>query len=239
MVTKSDIEGFNRILREAELGAKRDSALLGIFYLKNSDSVTQSSKENLRELIRKSKSTATSKHIHTYIRRLNDEYITGTDGNYTLTFEGEEYLEDTLEIDLDLNYQKNNEDENGPLGDAFVKDLVEVSEEHFQRGDYDDAVRNAFILLEEQIRDEGGYSQDKTGSDLATEAFNEGGPLSFGETDAEIEGVMHVYRGAFMSLRNPASHRFLEDLGRDEAHSILSFANLLLMWLDDNAIESK
>lgn len=236
-MTKSDIEGFNRILREAELEAKRDSALLGIFYLKNS-SDTQPSKEDLRELIRKSKSTATSTHIHTYIRRLKDEYLTGTEGNYTLTFEGEEYLEDSLGIDLDLANKQDSRYESGELGDAFVKDLVEVSEDHFQRGDYDDAIRNAFILLEEQIRDEGGYSQDKTGSKLATKAFNEGGPLSFGETDAEVEGVMHVYRGAFMSLRNPASHRFLEDLGRDEALSILSFANLLLMWLDDNAIES-
>lgn len=93
-------------------------------------------------------------------------------------------------------------------------------------------------MLEEQIRDEGGYSQDITGTDLATEAFNIGGPLSFGETDEEKKGVMHTYRGAFKCLRNPSAHRFLDDLSEDEAYSILSFANLLLMWLEDNGVES-
>lgn len=125
------------------------------------------------------------------------------------------------------------------FGEHFRDDLVERCGPHYLDEDYDDAVRNAFILLEEEIRDEAGYEQDLHGTDLINQAFStDGGPLSFGETNSEQLGVQRLYKGAIQSLRNPSSHRFLDDLGEDEAFNILSTANLLLTWLEDNSIES-
>ena len=66
-----------------------------------------------------------------------------------------------------------------------------------------------------------------------------GGELSFGETGGEKQGVMFLYRGAMMSLRNPASHRFIEQVDEDYARDTLHTVNLLLRLVDMNSVSDE
>jgi len=75
-------------------------------------------------------------------------------------------------------------------------------------GHYQSSVRTAFRVLEERIREEGEFSQDTVGMDLAQNAFStDGGPLTFADVGAEKRGWMYLYAGGFGALRNPPSHR--------------------------------
>ena len=121
--------------------------------------------------------------------------------------------------------------------DSSVLDdeLVERSVSQYESGHYQSAVQSAFIILEERVRDRGGFGRNIHGSDLMTESFTpDGGPLSFGETGSEQQGVMFLYRGAMQSLRNPASHRFIEEVDEDYARDVIHTVNLLLRLMETN-----
>ena len=45
---------------------------------------------------------------------------------------------------------------------------------------------------------------------------------------------MFLYRGAMLSLRNPASHRFIEEVDEDYARDTLHTVNLLLRLVEMN-----
>lgn len=144
-------------------------------------------------------------------------------------------------LDIGAEYHKKEQNySNTPTGlhlpkEIFDERLVEHCAEQFARGQHQSAVQNAFIALEERIRDLGDYTSEDHGTELITNAFNPGdGPLSFGQTSAEMEGIMHLYRGAYMSFRNPASHRFVEDINEVQAYHLLCLANLLLSLLEEN-----
>lgn len=108
----------------------------------------------------------------------------------------------------------------------------------YEDGHYQSAVQSAFIILEERIREWGGFGRDIHGDDLMTEAFSpDDGPLSFGETGGEKQGVMFLYRGAMLSLRNPASHRFIDEVDKDYARDAIHTVNLLLRLMEKNTSE--
>lgn len=105
----------------------------------------------------------------------------------------------------------------------------------YESGHYQSAVRTAFTVLEERIRGKGGFPQGTSGADLMLQAFNaENGELSFGQTEGEQDGVMFLYRGAFQALRNPVSHRFVEEVDEDYARDAIHTVNLLLRLLEKN-----
>jgi len=121
--------------------------------------------------------------------------------------------------------------------DASVLDdeLAERCLSEYESGHYQSAVRTAFTVLEERVRDRGEFPQGVSGANLMLQAFNaEDGPLSFGETEGEQDGVMFLYRGAFQALRNPVSHRFVEEVDEDYARDAIHTVNLLLRLLDEN-----
>jgi uncharacterized protein (TIGR02391 family) len=119
--------------------------------------------------------------------------------------------------------------------EIFDEELIARCSSQFNHGQYQDAIQNAFIVVEERIRKMGDYSYDMNGVDLATNAFNpDSGELSFGEIESEKRGIMHLYRSGFMAFRNPSSHRFLDDLDRIQAYHILAYANMLLQLLEEN-----
>jgi uncharacterized protein (TIGR02391 family) len=96
-------------------------------------------------------------------------------------------------------------------------------------GAYDEAVRSAFVLLEERLREMLG-EESMTGSNLANAAFNaKDGPLSkhLGKNISEREGLRELYSGAFKAFRNPSAH---SAVGYDPADGkeIVSLVNLLL-----------
>lgn len=130
------------------------------------------------------------------------------------------------------------------LEEGSVKEQIELPEyilddelrlrvvEHFENEEYQSAVQQSFITLEERIRKKGGYSYEDHGTSLISEAFHyENGPLVFGRTESEKRGVMLLYKSAFQTFRNPSSHRFLDGMGPHHAHHIICFVNLLLLFL--------
>lgn len=115
----------------------------------------------------------------------------------------------------------------------FDEELVERAVSQYRDGHYQSAVRTAFIILEERVREMGGFSREVHGDDLMTEAFNpNGGKIVMGDTDGEQQGFMFLFRGAMLSLRNPASHRFVEEVDEGYARDALHTVNLLLRLLD-------
>jgi len=95
-------------------------------------------------------------------------------------------------------------------------------------GHFDEAVRNAFVLLEERLRNAIG-KDGLTGVQLANNAFAPDGPLAkhLGRTPAEREGLRELYSGAFKLFRNPAAHGIVE-YSSSEGKSIIGLVNLLL-----------
>ncbi len=112
--------------------------------------------------------------------------------------------------------------------------LVERCNPLIRANHYDEAVRAAFVVLEERLRAllklPGG-----AGVDLAQKAF---APAT-GEfverlslSAAEIEGIRDLFVGAFKAYRNPAAHT-MAGYGLDKARAIIHLVNLLLLMLDE------
>ncbi len=99
--------------------------------------------------------------------------------------------------------------------------------------DAEDIVTSSFRILEERIRAKIGASFESHGSDLINEALNpKTGKLTFGKTEAEREGLFHLFRSSILFLRNPPSHRFIQEYSEFEIFEIVCLVNLLLNILD-------
>lgn len=99
-------------------------------------------------------------------------------------------------------------------------------------GAFDEAVRSAFVLLEERLRLAIG-EEGMTGTALANKAFNAtDGPLSkhLGKNQSEREGMRELYSGAFKLFRNPAAHGAVGYSAAD-GKEILGLVNLMLRML--------
>lgn len=95
----------------------------------------------------------------------------------------------------------------------------------------EDSVIRAFKILEGRLRSLLNASEDKTGTELAEEAFGKSGPLQLGKTRGEQEGLQRLYSGIFKLNRNASTHRFIR-YSRSEALQLIGFVNLLLRWLE-------
>jgi uncharacterized protein (TIGR02391 family) len=127
------------------------------------------------------------------------------------------------------------DDELNKLRDA-IESQISIDDELLRRcgkllhlGAYDEAVRSAFVLLEERLREMLG-EESMTGANLANAAFNtKDGPLSkhLGKNISEREGLRELYSGAFKVFRNPSAH---SAVGYDssDGKEIVSLVNLLL-----------
>jgi len=99
-------------------------------------------------------------------------------------------------------------------------------------GRFDEAVRSAFVLLEERLRKAVG-EEGMTGTQLANYAFNpERGPLAkhLGHTPAEREGLRELYSGAFKLFRNPTAHGVV-GYSPAEGRAIIGLVDLMLKML--------
>lgn len=99
-------------------------------------------------------------------------------------------------------------------------------------GAVDEAVRSAFVLLEQRLR-KLVREKGMTGAQLANYAFNsKDGPLAkhLGRTRSEREGLRELYSGAFKLFRNPTAHG---TVGYDAADgkAIIGLVNLMLRTL--------
>jgi uncharacterized protein (TIGR02391 family) len=95
-------------------------------------------------------------------------------------------------------------------------------------GTFDEAVRSAFVLLEERLRVVVGQ-EGMTGTKLANYAFGQNGPLAkhLGRNQSEREGLRELYSGAFKLFRNPTAHGAVGYEAAD-GKAIIGLVNLLL-----------
>lgn len=101
-------------------------------------------------------------------------------------------------------------------------------------GKFDEAVRSAFVLLEERLRN-ATNKEGMTGTNLANYSFdpNNGALIKFlPHNKSEREGLHFLFAGAFKLFRNPTAHGAI---GYDptKGKAIISFINLLLLLLDE------
>lgn len=138
---------------------------------------------------------------------------------------------------LDMVDELFEDTEEEPLLHLEHPDLRSDAVPEYVDGHYQSSVRTAFRVLEERIRDEGGFSQDDTGMGMAQEAFSEnGGPLTFAEVEAEKRGWMYLYAGGFGALRNPPSHRDEDSIDQQRALEILNYVDMLLEVLESQVV---
>ncbi|SDM19349.1 TIGR02391 family protein [Catalinimonas alkaloidigena] len=98
---------------------------------------------------------------------------------------------------------------------------------------WDNAVRNAGVVLEERLREIGGISDSTlVGRDLVNKVFGQHGTLA-NKIPHSSEQVGHrdLYAGIVGVFRNPSAHRFI-DFSPEEGGAILVFMNLLLKKLE-------
>jgi uncharacterized protein (TIGR02391 family) len=102
-------------------------------------------------------------------------------------------------------------------------------------GDLTDAVRAAFVAVEDAVRQAGGYKAKDFGAPLMKAAFHpDTGPMGDRDTNkplAEREGLQTLFVGAMNAYRNPVSHRALH-IELDEAKDQLLLASHLLRIVD-------
>jgi uncharacterized protein (TIGR02391 family) len=99
---------------------------------------------------------------------------------------------------------------------------------------FDEAVLNAFKLVETELRNRIGATPDDVGSALVSLAMNAKSPLLvFSPVAAEQESVHLLFRGAIGLFKNPLSHRFLDLEDEGKTYELLIFASLLLRLLDE------
>jgi uncharacterized protein (TIGR02391 family) len=101
------------------------------------------------------------------------------------------------------------------------------------RGDYTDAVRDAFLAVEEAVRAAGKYTLDDYGVTLMRKAFDKAsGPLTEkSEPEGEREALSHLFAGAIGRYKNPPSHRTV-DLEQQWAREECLLASHLLRIVD-------
>jgi uncharacterized protein (TIGR02391 family) len=94
---------------------------------------------------------------------------------------------------------------------------------------FDEAVRSAFVLLEERLR-RAVRAEGLTGTQLANHAFNATkGVLAkhLGHSESEREGLRELYSGAFRLFRNPTAHGIV-GYSPAEGKAIIGLVDLML-----------
>ena len=106
----------------------------------------------------------------------------------------------------------------------------------FSDGHYANAVEDACKVLDNLVKNRSGRD-DLSGTDLMQMVFSPKAPiLRFNklqtETDrSEQQGMMFLYAGAMLALRNPRAHTLIQD-DPEQALESLAFLNLLAKSLD-------
>ncbi len=109
----------------------------------------------------------------------------------------------------------------------------------FNAGHFDNAVLDAFKVIEELLRDITG-KRDASRADLLKESLNPNtGALQDPRAwQFEREGMYKFFDGAFLAFRNPLAHRFV-DLSKEEALDQIVLANRMLLMIEEGRRRSQ
>lgn len=135
------------------------------------------------------------------------------------------------------------------MAESLDPGLVEAVNDSWEARQYGTAVRDAFIYLEQVLRDLGGIdpSQGLSGARLVTAVLNPSpdGSTRFRSdsflgqlTAGEVAGANHLVRGAFLLIRNAAAHRPIA-YSQGEADDIIHLVSLCLRILPINGSEPR
>lgn len=108
-------------------------------------------------------------------------------------------------------------------------ELEQRCRESLETGLHEEAVRAAFVILEERLRSATGAPDAEVGVTLVDRAFHKDNGLLQVPSDpaAERQGLADLFRGVFLRFRNPISHRSMR-LERNEAWSQVLLVNTCL-----------
>jgi uncharacterized protein (TIGR02391 family) len=107
-------------------------------------------------------------------------------------------------------------------------------------GHHNEAVFNACKALVNMVKEKSGNYNDD-GAPLMLKVFSKNAPvLAFNElkdqTDEdEQQGMMHLYAGAVLAIKNPGSHAFPEE-SPDRALELIAFLSLLAKRVDETRL---
>jgi uncharacterized protein (TIGR02391 family) len=141
---------------------------------------------------------------------------------------------------------KKNQAELEHLFDArnFHHSIVEVSRKQFLSYDFPDAVFNAYRKVLNTVKEKSGNTKED-GIALVTSVFNPKHPLLqtplvnvIGDVSIQ-EGIMHLFMGAVLSIRNIFAHKDVYLTDTDATLEYLSFASFLCKILDIMQKQSK
>lgn len=110
-----------------------------------------------------------------------------------------------------------------------------VSEKLFFDGYYKQAVLDAFILVDNEIKEITGSA--KSGKELMDETFSEKNPtLKFSDDKGEQKGIMFLYNGSVMAIRNRYAHKSIKITDKKYALDLIHFASGLLRLIENRDI---
>ncbi|HEU0295479.1 MAG TPA: TIGR02391 family protein [Anaerolineales bacterium] len=115
---------------------------------------------------------------------------------------------------------------------GYDEELIKTCSHLIHIKAFDEAVRNAFVLLEDRLR-KVLNKRGATGFQMAQYAFSPNGPFTklLSQDQLEYEGTRDLFYGAFRLYRNPSAHNII-GYNAGEARSIISLVNLLLTRID-------
>ncbi len=114
--------------------------------------------------------------------------------------------------------------------------IAEASAELYRNGHYRNAVLDASLALEDYVKQK-SRCRDRDGANLMRYVFSRNSPvLAFNDlTDdtawSEQEGVMHLFEGVILALRNPRAHTLVDD-APEEALEYIALLSLLAKRLE-------
>jgi len=115
---------------------------------------------------------------------------------------------------------------------GFDEELIKRCSSLIHIKAFDEAVRNAFVLLEEKMR-KALNKENATGYQMVQFAFSANGPFTklLSHDQLEYEGTRDLFAGAFRLYRNPAAHTIV-GYSAGEARGIISLVDLLIKRLE-------
>jgi uncharacterized protein (TIGR02391 family) len=115
--------------------------------------------------------------------------------------------------------------------DQLHPSVKQAVQSRFSNGHYNDAISRTCIALNKAVQTKSGLSIDNTR--LMQKAFSADDPIINVSIDKDERlGVMWLFSGMAMALRNPRAHHTLPEPSPQEALEILGFLSMLWRTLD-------